>query len=405
MVMSQLKVLFLAHSYIRYRGDLAGPFIHNVAKNLVRTGERAYVLAPHNKGLATCERIDGVEIHRFRYARVSSERLAYKGNMDEQVKGKGNWRNKRLFASFLYYFFTNSLALVRSRKIDILFAHWWIPGGLVGWLASLLTGKPLLVTLHGTDYRVLKKYRYLRPLAKLIFKRARYVTVVSSFMKEYLVESDLVSKDKIEILPMPVDSQRFKPQKLLKKDKKIILCVAKFTKQKGLDYLIEASKLLFDKKLDFEVKIIGGGPDWGHFEKKIKDLGLSQMVFLFDKILQEKLPSYYQEADVIVLPAIEEGFGLVLVEAQLCRRPVIGTKSGGIPDIIEDEMTGLLIPPKDHFSLAFAMERILTDEKLAGNLAEAGYRSALGKFSPEVIQGKYQQILSPLSPDLPLADP
>jgi glycosyltransferase involved in cell wall biosynthesis len=120
---------------------------------------------------------------------------------------------------------------------------------------------------------------------------------------------------------------------------------------------------------------------------------------------QEKLNQLYAESHLCVLPSIDEGFGLVLVEAQLCRRPVIGTKSGGIPDIIEDEMTGLLVPPRDYFSLASAMERILTDEKLAGSLAEAGYRSALKKFSPEAIQRKYQQVLSRLSPDLPLADP
>lgn len=389
--MPHLKILFLAHSYIRHRGDLAGPFIHNVAKNLVHTGERVHVLAPHNKGLATCERIDGVEIHRFRYAPVFLERLAYIGNMQEQVKG--NFVNRFLFFFFLFFFFVSSLWLITSKRINLLYAHWWIPGGLVGWLAARLTGKPLLVTLHGTDYRVLEEHKSLRPLARLIFKRARYVTVVSSFIKEHLLESELVSEEKIKVLPMPVDTQQFTPREFLKKDKKTILCIAKFTRQKGLDYLIEASRILLDKGLDFEVKIIGGGPEWGRFKKKIEDLGLGQKVFLSDKVLQEKLPSYYGEADVIVLPAIEEGFGLVLVEAQLCRRPVIGTRSGGIPDIIEDEKSGLLVPPKDPLSLASAIERVLADERLASQLAEGGYESARAKFSSGAVLQEYLRLL------------
>ncbi len=391
MVKPQLNILFIAHSYIRYSGDLAGPFIHNVAKNLVGIGDRVHVLAPHKRGLATLETIDGVKIHRFRYAPVSYERLAYEGDMDKRVKG--NRLNWILFLSFLYSFSVGSLSLIKREEIKLLYAHWWIPGGLVGWLASLWSGKPLLVTLHGTDYRVLKKQKLLRPLAKCIFKRARHVTVVSSFIKEHLMEYKLVSEDKIKVLPMPVDDRQFVPQKRSKKEKKTILCVAKFTRQKGLDYLIEASSILVDKGLDFEVKIIGGGPEWDRFENKIRELGLSQKVFLRDKVNQQELPSYYQEADVIVLPAIEEGFGLVLVEAQLCLRPVIGARSGGIPDIIEDEKSGLLVPPEDEVSLASAIQRVLTDEQLADRLAQGGYESAKAKFSSHAVLQEYLKLL------------
>jgi glycosyltransferase involved in cell wall biosynthesis len=111
-------------------------------------------------------------------------------------------------------------------------------------------------------------------------------------------------------------------------------------------------------------------------------------------IPQEKLNQLYAESSLCVLPSIDEGFGLVLVEAQRCRRPVIGTKSGGIPDIIEDEVSGLLVPPRDHVSLASAMERVLTDDNLAEGLSEAGYLSASSKFSPETIQAKYSELLT-----------
>lgn len=84
----------------------------------------------------------------------------------------------------------------------------------------------------------------------------------------------------------------------------------------------------------------------------------------------------------------------VLVETQLCGRPVIGTDSGGIPDIIEDEKTGLLVKPKDPLDLAKAMEKILKDYCLAEKLAERGYRQAVSKFSPEAIQEKFLEFIS-----------
>jgi glycosyltransferase involved in cell wall biosynthesis len=372
---------------VRSKKDYAGLFLHSLFKELARRGHKIIVLAPHQKGLSSCEIIDGVKIIRFRYAPSFLENLAYSGQMHKEVSG--NPLNLIIFLFFLFSFLFRSFSLAKKKDVDIISSQWWIPGGLVGWMVSLLSNKPLFVTLHGTDLRILKGSRVLKPLAKNVFKRAKGVSCVSSFLKNYLIESDLMDEDKIKVLPMPVDIERFKPREFIKKEKKTILCVARFTKQKGLDYLIQAVRALFDRKLDFETKIIGGGPEKGRLQKKIKELGLSERVFLLDGISQEELFSYYVESDLCVLPSIEEGFGLVLVEAQLCRRPVIGTSSGGIPDIIEDEITGLLVRPKDPVHLAEAIEKILKDQSFAEKLAERGYRSAVSKFSPEAIQEKF----------------
>lgn len=390
--MREYKILVLTHNYIRSKKDYAGLFLHTLFKGLAFKGHKITVLAPHQKGLSFFEIIEGVRVFRFRYAPSFLENLAYGGEMQKRVSR--NPLNLLLFLLFLFSFFFRSFDLAKKKDVDIISSQWWIPGGLVGWMVSLLSNKPLFVTLHGTDLRILKGSRILKPLAKKVFKQANGVSCVSSFLKNYLVESGLVEKDKVRILPMPVDTKRFKTQKLLKRDKKTILCVARFTKQKGLDYLIEASKILLDKKFDFETKIVGGGPEKDYLRKKIRELGLSERVFLFDSVPQEELFSHYLESDLFVLPSIEEGFGLVLVEAQLCGRPVIGTNSGGIPDIIEDNLTGLLVKPKDPLYLAKAMEKILADLCFAEKLAERGYRSAISKFSPEAIQEKFMEFIN-----------
>jgi glycosyltransferase involved in cell wall biosynthesis len=397
-----LKILILTHNYIRFRGDHAGLFVHILSEGLLKSGHKVFILAPHQNQLRTEDILDGVEIHRFRYATSRLERLAYSGNMHELVAK--SWINKFVFLSFLVSFILGAIALVFRKRMDVICAQWWIPGGLVGYLASLLTKRPLIVTAHGTDIRILEKSKISSNLALHVFKRAKYVTTVSSFLKDRLISRVKLDAEKVKVIPMPVTPGRFHPSPLPEKKKKKILCVARFTQQKGLEFFIRACKVLKEKGIDFEARIVGEGPLKDRLEEEINGLNLAERVSLVEIMPQEKLNQLYAESSLCVLPSIDEGFGLVLVEAQLCRRPVIGTKSGGIPDIIEDEVSGLLVPPKDDLCLASAIERILTDEKLAENLAEAGYRSALEKFSPEAIQRKYQQVLSSLSPTLPLAD-
>jgi len=368
--------------------------VHILSEGLLKSDHKVFILAPHQNKLKRKEILDGVEIHRFRYTFPKMERLAYSGNMHELVAK--SWINKFVFLSFLFSFFFGAITLIFRKKVDVICAQWWIPGGLIGYLVSLLTKKPLIVTAHGTDIRLLEDSKFFSSLGSPVFKRAKYITTVSSFLKKNLTNRIKLDAQKVKVIPMPVTPKTFNPSPLPKEKKKKILCVARFTQQKGLQFFIRACGILKDKGIDFEAKIVGEGPLKDRLQEEINISNLGHQVSLVKIMPQEKLNQLYAESHLCVLPSIDEGFGLVLVEAQLCRRPVIGTKSGGIPDIIEDEITGLLVPPRDHFSLASAMERIMTDEKLAVNLAEAGYRSALEKFSPEVIQRKYQQVLSRL---------
>jgi len=388
---SKLKILILTHNYIRFRGDHAGHFLHVLAAELVRSGHSVVVLAPHQKGLKKTEIMDGVAVHRFRYAPAAKERLAYIGTMHELVAA--SWSGKILFLCFLVSFLAKALSISIRERVDSISAQWWIPGGLIGYLVSLFRRKPLIVTSHGTDIRLLERSVFLRKLAKPVFGRAKYVTTVSGFLEEKLIRNTQAPAEKVKVIPMPVTPDTFEPSPLPQDATKLILCVARFTPQKGLDYLLKACRMLKDKEIDFRAKIVGEGPLREPLQEEIIKLQLENEVSLVDIIPQKDLNRLYAESYLCVLPSIEEGFGLVLVEAQLCKRPVIGTRSGGITDIIEDDVSGLLVPPRDHESLAQAMERILTDRQLAERLAEGGYGSALARFSPQAVLRKYLEVI------------
>jgi len=389
-----IRILILTHNYIRFPGDFAGVFLHQLSKNLVSAGLRVSVLAPHQKGIPTHQNLDGVQIYRFRYAPERYERLAYAGNMHELVLK--NPVNLVVFFFFMLFFKYNSYKLAKSEKADLILCQWWIPGGLVGFLISILQKEPLVLTLHGTDIRLLLKSKFFQKLAQPIFNKAKYITTVSSFLKGKLLSVLSLPQEKVRVVPMPVNPvfETLKPAIGIKRKKKKILSVARYTEQKGVRYLLEALKQLKEKGYDFEAEIVGEGPLEDEFKRKIGETSLSDSVFLVPMMPQEKLKILYEECDIFVLPSMEEGFGMVLVEAQLCGKPVVGVNSGGILDIIEHEKTGLLALPGDSRSLALAIEKLLTDEDFAEKLAAAGYRSAQEKFSSETITRKYIEVLT-----------
>lgn len=388
---SKDKLLIITQSFIRYKGDILSKHIFVAAKLLTRAGWKVSVLAPHERGLVKHETIEDIEIFRFRYFLERWEKLAYSGRMQELVVK--NPINFCVFWFFLFFFLLRAVQLTKSIRPAVVHAHWWIPTGVLGYLVSRLRNVPLLVTLHGTDVRLIGRNLFFTYLAGRVFKRAAGITVVSDFIKSQLVGRLGVSPEKVFVLPMPIDPDKIFETEVPPQPRKTILSVARFTRQKNLDILIKAFHQVRRKWKELDLVIIGEGPERKNLERLISQLNLESCVRLYDLMSQEALNRFYNQCDIIVLPSIEEGFGLVLVEGQLCKKPVIGADSGGIPEVIQHDRTGLLFPPGDDESLSLEIERVLTDESLASRLSEAGYQSAKTKFSQEAFLDKYLKVL------------
>ena len=110
---------------MRHKTDISSAYLFSLSKEIRDKGASIWVLAPHASGLPSYEEIDGVNIYRFHYAPSRYERLAYRGNMHELVIK--NFFNKLLFVSFIFSFALKALILTKSKKIDLIHAHWWIP--------------------------------------------------------------------------------------------------------------------------------------------------------------------------------------------------------------------------------------------------------------------------------------
>jgi glycosyltransferase involved in cell wall biosynthesis len=378
-----MKVLFLTHSFPRKVGDAAGSFVLRLAVALRAENVHVRVVAPAAPGFPESEEIEGIHVERFRYAPRRFERLAYTGNMAGDVAS--SWSAKLALVGFLGSDFVHAVRARRSFEPDLIHAHWWFPNGVVGtWLGGL-AHVPVVTTLHGTDVRLARTIGVAKPLFGHVLKHSAAVTTVSRWLQEE-TESLAPGNDPI-VAPMPVATEMFSPNGAREKSR--LLFVGRLTGQKGIEQLLQA---LGSMKLPAELDVVGDGPNRDALERLASELGISDRVRWHGQLSQPELPAMYRRAAAVVVPSIDEGLGLVAVEALLCEAPVVAFDSGGLRDVIQHEKTGLLVAPGDRAALAGALDDLLARDGRGADLGKAGRIYALSTFAPESAARRYAGI-------------
>jgi glycosyltransferase involved in cell wall biosynthesis len=378
-----MRVLFLTHSFPRQAGDAAGSFVLRLAVALGRQGVAVQVVAPAAAGAAPRDRIEGVDVRRFRYAPRSLETLAYVGNMASQVRD--SWSARLALGGMLGAELAAALGAGRTFKPDLVHAHWWFPSALVGSLAARLTGTPLVTTFHGTDIRMARAYPASRPIFRQVVRRSAAVTAVSRWLAAEAQEmSGLMPK----VAPMPVETTIFTPDPLAVRANRLLF-VGRLTKQKGVDLLLRALALLPD---DIMLDVVGDGEERASLEALAATLDVASRIVWHGAKPASELPAFYRAAVALVVPSADEGLGLVAVEAQLCETPVVAFASGGLIDVVEDGVTGMLVERRDPTALAAAVRALLAQPGRAASLGCAARERALSTFAPDVAARRYLDI-------------
>ena len=388
-----IKLLILTHNYPRFSGDFAGVFIALLARRLGECGIEPIVLAPHDAGTPEQETLDGVRVVRFRYARNDSEEtIAYRGNMHQLVLSSVTGIFK--FKQFLDSFRGAAFELIEREKIDVVAGHWLIPSGIVMKTIAARSTLPLILSSHGTDIRLMRKYLQItRRFFRKFFPRLNRWTVVSSFLRDEIVQMEPSLASILEVLPLPHDEDLFYRDEAIPRDQNQIVSVTRFTEQKRVDKLVSAFTKLHERHPQMRLAIYGGGPLQGAIEKQIIDTGLTDNVTIMPPVTQKELRRVYNSAGMVVLNSYQEGFGLALSEAMLCGAPVIGTASGGIVDIIRNNETGLLVEADDSQMLSNAMMSLVSDHERRNRLAEAGWEYAHRTYASGPLAERFAQIV------------
>jgi glycosyltransferase involved in cell wall biosynthesis len=378
-----MKVLFLTHNFPRHEGDAPGSFILRLASALRNDGIETSVLAPADADYAAHDSLDGIPVERFHYAPRRFETLAYAGNMASQVQA--SWSARVTLLGFLGAEFRSAVRLRREFKPDVVHAHWWFPNGLVGTWLGRMSNKPLVTTLHGSDVRLARSVAFSRPAFRHVLHRSAAVTAVSRWLASEAQQ--VVSAPKAIVAPMPVATDLFSPGGKREADR--LLFVGRLNKQKGIEMLLQAvSRVSRPIHLD----VVGDGEDRDALQELAGALGIADRVRWHGALPQPRLADFYRSATALVVPSVEEGLGLVAVEAQLCDTPVIAFDSGGLPDIVQHDRTGVLVTTVDAKALAAGITSLLDRPDRGAALGAAGRLHALATFAPESVAKRYADV-------------
>ena len=395
----RMKVLVATTTFPRWKNDTRPSFVYSLSGLLARKF-KIYILAPHHHGAKLMEKMGNLTVYRFPYFYPRKyQHLAWGAGILSNIK-RSNLAKLQL-PSFLLSELVYLNKLIKKEKIGLIHAHWIIPSGLLAVILKKMHNIPVIVSVHGSDIFSLKG-----PISRLI---QRYViencdvcTANSSATKEEIIKELKIKKD-IKVIPMGVDMKQFarkKDKKLLNKYKnnknnKILLFVGRLAEQKGLQYLIKALPLVLKKYPKTKLLIIGEGSYKKELTELTDKLNLRENIIFIGALPHAELAGYYKIADAFILPSISgEGLGIVLAEAIAAGAPVIGTKTGGIPDIIKDRETGLLVRKKDEKDIANKISALLGNKKLSAALVKNGQKHIRKNLSWGVIVKKFEKIYS-----------
>ena len=319
-----MKVAVLTTSYPRHERDVAGLFVRDAVEHLRAAGVEVEVVSPAS----------------FRHFGI-----AYGHGI------VGNLRRRPWLALALPLFLLSFARAARraTRDADLVHAH-WLPSGFV----ALLTGKPYVVQLWGTDVELARRARWL---ARPIMRRARLAIVASRFLAD--AARELGARD-VRVIPSGVDipDEVGEPE-----EPPHILFVGRLSPEKGILEFLEATQSL-------PRVIVGDGP--------LRDRVPEAVGF----VPHDELGPYYARAAVVCVPSRREGYGVVAREAMAYGRPVVATAVGGLADAVDHEVTGLVVPSCDVEALRESSERLLGDPELRKRLGAAARASVLTLLSP-----------------------
>lgn len=386
------SVLVLTTSFPTSFSTAAGLFVYEKCRHLVKNKIQVKVIAPGHEGEKRKEIINGISVKRFSYFFPAKlQRLAYGAGIPTNFRT--SFFAKIQLPIFLFAFFISTLN--EARRYNIIHCHWSL-AGLVGVIAAKLFNKKIVLMMHGAEVFVLGE----NPVLKFLLRNVDFLISNSTYTEEKTLKVHPVKNHKV--ISPGVDIHQYYPQSKISNLRAslnisasdvFILAIGNFIQRKGFEYLIEALNIIVNRKGIYNIKLgIGGrGPLRTKYENMIKAYSLNNYATFLGFINAEAMPSYYTQADIFVLPSITdrkgdtEGLGVVLLEANACKTPIIGSRVGGITDIIQDGVNGLCVEPKNPADLAEKIITLAADKNLRVEMGENGRKYVEANFNWDTI--------------------
>ena len=298
-------------------------------------------------------------------------------------------------------------ALVRERKITTVFFGAAAPLGLLSKGLRRAGVKEIVALTHGHEVWWSKVWPFTMAM-KSISRHVNHLTYLGEFTRSAIASSVTkeAAQSMVKIAP-GIDTDHFSPvnasqlrEELGLTHKKVIVSVGRLVHRKGQDVLIEAMPAIIEKVPEAHVLMIGEGPYRSYLENRVKALGLQERVTFIGRIQYADLPRYICAGDLFVMPSRSrlaglevEGLGIVYLEASACGLPVIAGNSGGAPDAVLKEETGLVVDGTQKTDVAAAVVQLLLDPDRSKAMGIAGRQWIIREWRWEIWSARFAELL------------
>jgi len=294
------------------------------------------------------------------------------------------------------------LTEVKERNVRHLHSHFALNSATIALVLGRMLKIPYSFTSHAKDL-------YVNPvLLPTKIRDAEFIVTISDYNRRFMQELVPTSEvgQKIHVVHCGVDLSHFTASKGQRPEGKPfeILSVSQLNEKKGLSYLVRACKILKDRNYDFRCSIVGGGVQEELLRNLIRDQGLEKEVRLEGPVFQEELKTFLDRADVFALPCVigsdgdRDGIPVCLMEAMAMEIPVVSTTVSGLPELIEDGVSGRLAPPEDPNALADALGDLLESADLRAQFSAAGRKWIEKEFTIDKNVERLRQLFAGKSP-------
>jgi phosphatidylinositol alpha-1,6-mannosyltransferase len=299
------------------------------------------------------------------------------------------------------------IPLVTRVRPDVIHCGKCLPEGLLAAIIGAFTGIPFYCFAHGEELTLAADSRELSGLTRFVLRRASMVIANSVHTKQMLTQRWQVPGDRITVLHPGVDTTRFVPRSLDPSirerlgwtGRRVVLTVGALQKRKGQDMMIRALPIIRRKFPDVLYAIVGEGWEHAYLEQVARETGVTDVVQFLGIPNDDRLIECYQQCDVFALPNRQvgwdfEGFGIVLLEAQACGRPVITGRSGGTAETIEPLQTGVLVPCDEPEPIAQAVCDVFDSGNGAADMGARGRERAVTRFDWTVVTRQARDVFN-----------
>ncbi len=378
-----MQVLIINSEYPPVGGGAANASA-NLARNLADLGHDVTLLTARFANLPQQEWIESTTGSKYLVRRIPAlRRREDRSGALEQIV-------------FMLAASLAGLEVVRRFKPQIQIAFFGVPCGVASLFLSAVYRVPYIVSLRGGDVPGFRPYdfalyhRLIGPLLRIVWHKASAVVANSQGLRDLAHAFD--ASQEIDVISNGVDTEFYSPGvDLHRRQPASIVFAGRVVYQKGLDVLLDALANL--KHLEWNLTIIGDGSQKEPLQAKAKTLGLTDRVNFTGWLDKVQLCQHYREANLFAFPSRHEGMPNVVLEAMACGLPVIATRIAGSEEIVEDGVSGLLVPPEDNVALTGALRTLITDPEKRGQMGLAANQRVQQYFTWMQTAMRYESLL------------